>query len=394
MKKVWSALLVGLCFSCTNQSDPAVSIDEDGCIVLNLDEAMKHKSNLKWSDMVTSIEYIPLETSDSCLLRSDIILDMTDDYILIDDLGNTPALFDRRGKFLRRIGRIGRGPGEMQTVVKRGHIDPETNEITLFLYGLHVMHFDIQGKFLGEDRLSPMRFYTPGEPYRSPHLPLHSHIGNENKTFYFHFNADSTRVFTSKTFDREATFERVPGMYGVTYTSRPSPHYLGYNNIHYDTNYFPSLCKFKDYIGYYDGRQGEDRHDRYYRFYYDGRIDNPYRIVYEHSNLEKDFSIHIFKDLKKYLYISGRKNDQGETFWYDVEARRLHYMPTNFPNDLDGGYPLGLFEITPDGKQLYYIHSVSILRKWIASVPNTRLEALLDSLPEDANGILIYATLK
>ena len=92
--------------------------------------------------------------------------------------------------------------------------------------------------------------------------------------------------------------------------------------------------------------------------------------------------------------MSGRKNDQGETFWYDVEARRLHYMPTNFPNDLDGGYPLGLFEITPDGKQLYYIHSVSILRKWIASVPNTRLEALLDSLPEDANGLLIYATLK
>ena len=58
---------------------------------------------------------------------------------------------------------------------------------------------------------------------------------------------------------------------------------------------FDDRGKTEAFSGYlYDGRQGEDRHDRYYRFYYDGRIDNPYRIVYEHSNLEKDFSIHIF----------------------------------------------------------------------------------------------------
>ena len=392
MKKVlWSVLSISLYLSCTNQNDPAVSIDEDGCIVLNLDEARKRPSDLKWSDMATSIEYIPLETSDSCLLLYPGILDMTNDHILISNGNDVPYLFDRQGNFLNRIGIKGRGPGEIQQHVRHGYIDPKTNDVSLFFNDLSVMRFNIHGKFLEEDRLSVQRFHTGETHYRSPHLPMYNHIGNGDKTFYFHFNADSTRIFTSSTYDRETTFERVPGMYGVYYTSEPHERFLDYNNIHYDTQYAPCFYKTTDYIGYFDGQKN---HGRYYRFYYDGRIENPYRIVYENAELDGGLNISTFDDLKDYVYILGYFNEQWESFLYEVQSRRLHYLSGGIPNDMDKNVPLVLSKSTPDGQKLYGLLNPVLLRKQVASFPNARLHALLDSLPEDANGILIYATLK
>ena len=61
---------------------------------------------------------------------------------------------------------------------------------------------------------------------------------------------------------------------------------------------------------------------------------------------------------------------------------------------MDKNVPLVLSKSTPDGQKLYGLLNPVLLRKQVASFPNARLHALLDSLPEDANGILIYATLK
>ena len=74
-------------------------------------------SILNLSDFASDIRYIPLETNDSILLGGIYKIICERDKILIGDiygLSGTGAysLFDNNGKFLRKIGRHGQGPGE------------------------------------------------------------------------------------------------------------------------------------------------------------------------------------------------------------------------------------------------------------------------------------------
>ena len=372
MKKTSLFLLVGsIAVSCTN---PVVSEDEHGCIVWNLEEAMKRPSDLKWSDLVSSIEYVPLETTDSChsLIRSDI-LDITDKYILVSDFDNkTPALFNRQGKFLCRIG----NPKDIP-FVNDGDIDPKTNTITLFVSSRYpyTARFDMQGNLLERDFL-PVQLLQSDKAYaHSPYPASFRHKGNSDRMFSFDIHADSVRVFLSDTYAMKKTLKRIPGTYGV------------YVSISEDAYFcLPCYNKAEEYLGYYDNRKDTSN---YYRFYYDGRVENPYKVVYGNNNVDYFSSFH---EMKNHAYISASLNKKDESFWYDAVSRRLHYIPKKIKNDLDGNFELILYNITPDGKMLYGMFPVSFLRE--KALPSTRLKTTLDSLPKNSNKVLIFATLK
>lgn len=67
--------------------------------------------------MWLSIQYIPLETTDSCLISNLLNLQVTTDYMFMYN-GKTEEVlqFDRKGKFIRRVGRQGNGPGEYSMI--------------------------------------------------------------------------------------------------------------------------------------------------------------------------------------------------------------------------------------------------------------------------------------
>ena len=179
-------------------------------------------------------------------------------------------------------------------------------------------------------------------------------------------------------------------MYGIYYRATPHKNYLGYNNIHYDTFYAPTFYEADEYLGYFDGQSGN-----YYRFYYDGNIEVPYHLAYKPKEMEVGCCIRTFGEWGDYVWIEGWLNRKWEDFLYDVKNRHLHYLGAEgIPNDMDQGIPLRFARITPDGKQMYEIFDVSFFRKQMTRFPDSRLKALVDTLPEDANGLLIYATLK
>jgi len=80
---------------------------------IKLDPKQMLDGDLQLSDIVESIEYVPLETSSYCLLKTitphHFVL--TENYILINNQ-KAIYLFNRSGKFIAQIGRIGQGPGE------------------------------------------------------------------------------------------------------------------------------------------------------------------------------------------------------------------------------------------------------------------------------------------
>lgn len=87
------------------------------CPIVNVRSALQEETPISMKEDVVSIQYIPLETTDSCLISNLLNLQVTTDYMFMYN-GKTEEVlqFDRKGKFIRRVGRQGNGPGEYSMI--------------------------------------------------------------------------------------------------------------------------------------------------------------------------------------------------------------------------------------------------------------------------------------
>lgn len=116
-------------------------------VKIKLDPENMETCDLGLSDFVESIEYIPLETKDECVIGQGMVFDMDETHIIVKFNGcKSVYLFDRKGHFLNTIGNTGGGPQEFIGV---GNIflDADNNSIIVHDIG-KVLYFNKQGKFL------------------------------------------------------------------------------------------------------------------------------------------------------------------------------------------------------------------------------------------------------
>lgn len=138
MKNIY---LLVLCF-CYLSGYPQTSPIE-----IKFDPEDMETTDLGLSDFVESIEYIPLETKDECLIGQGMNFDFDETHIIVKFNGNNPVyLFDRKGRFIRTIGSIGEGPGEF-LYVKNLFLDPLNNYIVIESLG-KAQYYNKQGEYL------------------------------------------------------------------------------------------------------------------------------------------------------------------------------------------------------------------------------------------------------
>jgi len=83
--------------------------------VLPLADAYKKQESIYTKEFIESFTYIPLETSPECLIGGNPYVKLTNEFIIVTEQTRC-FLFDKAtGKFVREIGRTGRGPGEYQS---------------------------------------------------------------------------------------------------------------------------------------------------------------------------------------------------------------------------------------------------------------------------------------
>jgi len=101
-------------------------------------QAFNTEKSFKMSEMVKEVEIVQFETSSDAYFQNASSSTIGKKYILIADNGNNRViLFDRQGKFIRHIGRKGKGPGEFNRV-KYVVMDPA--EKFIFIAGVFA-HF-------------------------------------------------------------------------------------------------------------------------------------------------------------------------------------------------------------------------------------------------------------
>ncbi len=149
MSLKFSTLVILLIFvvSCSQPDKNSTNL-----IVLDLSQDMNVESKLTLSQIATDINYTRLESNPDCFIKRIDQYSITDNYILICDQSLPKVLlFDRRGKFIRNIGNIGKGPGEYNRL---GDVRISRDEkFILIMDFLKVMRFGFDGKLIGETTL-------------------------------------------------------------------------------------------------------------------------------------------------------------------------------------------------------------------------------------------------
>ena len=129
------------------------------------------------SQFVEDIEFVPLETTDECLLAESLRnITITEDDIILYDY-NGCYRFDRQGKFKNRIGQKGNGPGEYVNSLSI-MVDAANQWVYMMDYMQNkYVKYDFSGKYLGDislddyigfdsNVLNPMTFLMENSLYQ------------------------------------------------------------------------------------------------------------------------------------------------------------------------------------------------------------------------------------
>lgn len=150
MKSTITIIILSLfATACSNKKEKIIKFTQEEISSLQLDSVqqltiqkngmeeidlnfLSHDQKYNFGDMIDSIEILPLETTDKSLLASINNILVCDSFVYIVDSyeGSSVVVFDRKGKFVKRI-RKGQGPGEILPHFKSLAFDTQAEELIL-----------------------------------------------------------------------------------------------------------------------------------------------------------------------------------------------------------------------------------------------------------------------
>ena len=126
-------------------TNTTTNIDKNGILRINLIEAEK-RAYLNASEVISSLEYVALETSPQCLIGDVVHVSVSENFILAFSNSNC-LLFSRKGQFIRSIGQRGSGPQDFTDNWYSVKIDEQSDMIYL-LSSYEICAYRISGQFV------------------------------------------------------------------------------------------------------------------------------------------------------------------------------------------------------------------------------------------------------
>jgi len=141
--------------------------------ILNLTQAIEHPENIKLSDFVESITYIPLATTYDCLVDKNPKFYVTKEYIVTITTFKCHVFNRKNGEFIRLIGNYGRGPGEYQSSL--GLINEHIPACYFTGWNGNLVKYTMDGVFRGNVKIPGYK-----DSFDSPSLQLNYSFINDS----------------------------------------------------------------------------------------------------------------------------------------------------------------------------------------------------------------------
>lgn len=154
-------MALNICFllftTCQNRNEIKTKDTQknDSLIKINIDNLEEEKQIL-FSSVFNGFKLLPLETKKECLIGNINQMEVFDSIIYVLDSFVSKALFifNRNGKFVKKIGCLGKGPGEYLDPMYFS-IDPITKNIFILDFRQRkIIEFSGQGNFLSQFSIS------------------------------------------------------------------------------------------------------------------------------------------------------------------------------------------------------------------------------------------------
>ena len=409
---LWSALLLG---GCSSHQKEVSSL-----YVLDFTKAYNSIEEAMLSDYVSSIRYVPLETSDSVLIRSTSAhnSEITENYIFVPsgDFQSTIYIFNNEGRYLRNIGRKGRGPGEYLGVASIRYF-PESNTILVRGGSKSVFYSLSDGAYVKQVDVNDFfdRSYDVVQHYKGM-TNLLQNISSGGSIFH----NDSLYVIAANntTFDQyflildsDLNLKCNLNM-GKTTLQMGMPDidvgglYINNNTIYAvsglaDTIYKYSNNKLTPHIAFnYGEHYSYSTHPiRDYNFFR--------KKGYSNLTAEMSAAFDIFElnngiigwiNLPKSVAIS-KNLEPNSKFVFNKQSRKIKIIKYSksaecsaFTNDIDGGMPF--WPTKQIGNKLYQFVDAVTFIEMSKKYNSPRMKEIAATLTDESNPVLIEATLK
>ncbi|MDD2381465.1 MAG: 6-bladed beta-propeller [Mariniphaga sp.] len=301
-------------------------------VTYNIEEGIKIDQKMNLSLIADDIFYIPLETTDESIIADIMDIKFRDDYILVRDDLHQLLLFNRKGKFLKRIGEKGNGPNEYlhaSEVLFSG----TGKEIILFDGSkLKVMLFDIEsGKVLREVKID--FFPATFELYNDTTFAFYcSELRNSNSGKYYHIYLMNNKLKVIDSLYYQTDFDDIE--------------FFGFTKLYRKDNKLYCWNSNSDTIIYID--ENKNLKNGFVFLFDKYRMPISIRSSMDFWKVKDDyFYIDNFIDTDNYMFINGiYKNTFMRDILYDKNEKSAKNIVFNyafhdrgFHNDLDGSIP-------------------------------------------------------
>ena len=390
------ALLISACNEKKHKSKLPVN---KSVFQLNLKEAMKTPCELKLSYFIQKIEYIPLETTDSCLISEINGIKETEAFLYIENKGQI-LQFDKNGKFCRSLFNGGRGPGECFS--RSFDIDEKTNQIYVYSNFRHKINvYSEKGNFLKSINDPNSQTFSTGKIFCINNLLIciPNIMNNIPNAFLKAFGLPDMKL----KHEIKNRHNYIPSRRLVVVTSnifsiqKEEKNILfkeKYNDTIYSTENFNQIKE--KYILKLGNKKREFKEDMDINTMSSPIIPNSY--IFER-----------FHESKRYLLMNitklTKKKNQEELIIYDKIEDLLFYSEELFiKNDIDGGIDFETFNTGnhwANGEKLIFaVQPVDLLEKdlencfFTDSLQLQKLKQLQENIKIYDNPILMIVTLK
>jgi hypothetical protein len=363
--------IVLLLTSCKNRNNP------DSTYRIDLEKNITNIKSIPLSTLGSNLKYVPLETDTACLVQSITNAFLTDSFIFISDY-NRLLKFDINGKYLKKIGSKGRGPGEYPSL---GNfiIDKNNREIYV-LSSRIILVYDFDGNFVKDFKIE---------------FPCRQFILNENDELIFHpFNMPTPttdKVYSWYIMDKMGTIHTKI----VNTLKRVNKAVIIPVSPLYMYNGTPHFMEFG-----VDTLYNYDNHKKIpYAIFQPGNLKfPPDPTMSEVPGINGKIWVNEIRETKSMLFVNlwWDLSDSISNCVFDKSSSSFSLLKDNgFTNDIDGGLTFWPKKIISDNLMLDYVDAYDLIkysknkRQNDNNEETSQLNEVVKQLNETSNPVLI-----